>query len=140
MAGTCFPYPSHKAHLHEELLPRLSWRRRWIGRVEGERKRHLLAAAACLLLPSKARETSSLVAMEALAAGTPVIAYPSGALPEIVEHGRTGFLVDDVAGMAKAIARVGGIDPETGRATARDRFGADRMVARYFARYADLAS
>ena len=140
MAGTCFPYPTHQAHLREEILPRLSWRRRWIGPVQGERKRHLLAAAACLLLPSKARETSSLVAMEALAAGTPVIAYPSGALTEIVEHGRTGFLVDGVEGMAQAIARVGEIDPETCRATACERFGADRMIARYLARYADLAA
>jgi glycosyltransferase involved in cell wall biosynthesis len=140
MAGACFPYPSHEAHLREDILPRLSWRRRWIGTVEGERKRRLLAAARCVLIPSKARETSSLVAMEALAAGTPVIAYPSGALPEIVEHGRTGFLAQGIEGLAQAVAHLDEIDPETCRATARERFSADRMIARYVARYADLAA
>jgi glycosyltransferase involved in cell wall biosynthesis len=140
MAGVCFPYPSHEAHLRDAIKPRLSWRRRWIGTVTGERKRRILGEARCLLVPSKARETSSLVAMEALAAGTPVIAYPSGALPEIVEHGRTGFLAQGIEGMAQAIAHLDEIDPETCRATARERFGADRMIARYFARYADLAA
>jgi glycosyltransferase involved in cell wall biosynthesis len=139
MAGTCFPYPFHEAHLREAILPRLSWRRRWIGPVEGERKRRLLSGAACLLLPAKARETSSLVAMEALACGTPVIAYPSGAIPEIIDHGRTGFLVHGIEEMAGAIRCVGRIDPETCRAEARARFSADRMVARYLALYAERA-
>jgi glycosyltransferase involved in cell wall biosynthesis len=139
VAGTVFPYPAHEAHFRDAIAPRLSWRRRWIGPVEGARKQHLLAQAACVLIPAKARETSSLVAMEALAAGTPVIAYPSGALPEIVEPGRTGFLVEGQEAMAAAIRRASEIDPETCRATARARFSADRMVARYLARYAELA-
>lgn len=139
MAGTVFPYPYHEAHFHEAIRPRLSWRRRWIGAVAGPRKQELLASAACLLLPSKARETSSLVAMEALAAGTPVIAYPSGALPEIVEHGRTGFLVEGVEGLVEGMRRLGEIDLRTCRDTARERFSAKRMVARYLDRYAELA-
>ena len=106
----------------------------------GERKQRLLAQAGCVLIPSTARETSSLVAMEALAAGTPVVAYPSGALPEIVEHGRTGFLVEGVAGLAHGIREARGIDPETCRAVARERFSLDRMIDRYLARYADLAA
>ncbi len=139
MAGTVFPYPYHEAHFREAILPRLDRRRRFIGPVAGAAKQRLLAEAACLLLPTKARETSSLVAMEALAAGTPVIAYPSGALPEIVEHGRTGFLVEGVDGLAAAIARAGEIDPEACREAARARFSAGRMIARYMARYAELA-
>jgi glycosyltransferase involved in cell wall biosynthesis len=140
IAGTVFPYPYHQQHFRDAIEPRLGWRRRWVGAVEGACKRHLLAAAHCVLIPSKARETSSLVAMEAMAAGTPVIAYPSGALPEIVEHGRTGFLVEGVDGLAAAMRRVAEIDPELCRATARERFSADRMIARYMDRYAELAA
>ena len=139
IAGTVFPYPDHQRHFHEAVEPRLNWRRRWIGAVEGRCKQHLLAAARCVLIPSKARETSSLVAMEAMAAGTPVVAYPSGALSEIVEDGRTGFLVEGVEGLAQAMGRVDTIDPATCRATALARFSAGRMVARYLARYAELA-
>ncbi|TNC48480.1 glycosyltransferase family 4 protein [Rubellimicrobium rubrum] len=139
IAGTVFPYPDHQRHFHEAVEPHLGWRRRWIGAVEGRCKQQLLAAARCVLIPSKARETSSLVAMEAMAAGTPVIAYPSGALTEIVEDGRTGFLVESVNGLADAMRRIDRIDPEVCRATARARFSAQRMVARYLERYAELA-
>jgi glycosyltransferase involved in cell wall biosynthesis len=140
MAGSVFPYPAHEAHFREAIDPRLSWRRRWIGPVEGERKRQLLACARVLLVPSKARETSSLVAMEALAAGTPVVAYRSGALPEIVAHGLTGFLVEGVEGLVGGIKRAGEIDPETCRAVARERFSSERMIDRYLRRYTELSA
>jgi glycosyltransferase involved in cell wall biosynthesis len=78
--------------------------------------------------------------MEALACGTPVIAFPAGALREIVEHGRTGFLVNDVYEMAEAIRQVDSIDPEECRRAARERFSADRMLQAYLSRYNSLAS
>ncbi len=77
--------------------------------------------------------------MEALACGTPVIAFPTGALPEIVEHGRTGFLVDTEREMAAAIDAAGDIDPETCRMRARERFDVGAMAARYLERYRALA-
>lgn len=79
------------------------------------------------------------MAREALASGTPVIAFPNGALSEAVEHGRTGYLVEDANAMAAAIRSVDAIDPETCRAVARARFPRDRMVAAYFDLYARLA-
>lgn len=93
-----------------------------------------------MLIPSKAPETSSLAAMEALAASTPVIACKSGALPDIVEHGRTGYLVDGVDEMSEAIRAIGGIDPAECRARARERFPLERMTGAYLRRYAELAA
>jgi glycosyltransferase involved in cell wall biosynthesis len=75
-----------------------------------------------------------------MACGTPVIAFPNGALSEAVEHGRTGFLVDDVAGMAEAIRRAGEIELGVCRKTARHRFGMEKMVAAYLDLYARLAA
>ncbi|MGE5442887.1 MAG: glycosyltransferase family 4 protein, partial [Bacteroidota bacterium] len=69
---------------------------------------------------------------------TPVVAFLSGALVEIVEDGRTGFLIADEAEMARAIEAAAGLDPEVCRAAARERFGLDRMVAAYLERYRRL--
>jgi glycosyltransferase involved in cell wall biosynthesis len=122
-----------------EIVPRLDGSRRFIGPVGFARKRRLLTAARCLLIPSLAPETSSLVAMEALACGTPIIAFPSGALPEIVEHGRTGFLVRDEQEMAEAIGAAGTLEPENCRMAARERFSIGRTIERYLELYRQLA-
>jgi glycosyltransferase involved in cell wall biosynthesis len=139
-AGELYPYPAHQAYFADRVAPMLDARRRFVGPVAGAEKARLLADARCLLVPSTAPETSSLVAMEALASGTPVIAYRAGALPDIVEHGATGFLVDGVAEMTAAIGRADAIDPAACRAAAERRFGAGRMIADYLALYARLAA
>lgn len=141
VAGTAFAYPAHRLFLRDRVLPRLDRRRRLIGPVAGHPKDRLLAQARCVVVASKARETSSLVAMEALAAGAPVVAYRAGALPDIVEHGRTGLLVDigDVEGLARAMREADGIDRALCRHTARERFSLDRMTGAYLSRYAQLA-
>ena len=77
--------------------------------------------------------------MEAIACGTPVIAFPAGALADIVEPGVTGYLVESVADMAEAIHAVDSLDREACREVARRRFGLERMVAGYFALYRRLA-
>lgn len=139
IAGHVYPYRAHLDYFQREVAPRLDARRRFIGPVRGRAKSRLLAGARALLAPACAPETSSLVAMEALAMGTPVIAYRAGALPHIVEHGRTGFLVEDAAGMAEAIRAARDIDPAACRDAARTRFSEDRMIADYFGVYAALA-
>ena len=139
IAGAVFPYPAHQDYVRMHILPRLDADRRWIGAVGGLQKKRLLSQARCVLVPSKVGETSSLVAMEAIAAGTPVIAYRAGALPDIVEHGRTGFVVDDIDAMAAAIGAADRIDPATCRRRAAERFALEKMTRSYLARYAELA-
>lgn len=139
-AGEVYPYSGHRAFFRDEVEPALDERRRFVGPVAGVGKRQLLAEARCLLAPFTAPETSSLVAMEALASGTPVIAYGSGALPEVVEHGVTGFIVSDAAEMAEAIGRVGEIDPAACRRAAEARFDVRRMTDAYLTLYAELTA
>lgn len=138
IAGEVFPYELHQTYLEEEILPRLDDQRRYIGPADFLRKTLLLTAARCVLLTSLVPETSSLVAREALACGTPVIAFDRGALSEAIEHGRTGFLVSDVADMASAIQHVGLIDPALCCQVAREHFSEDVMTARYLEIYRRL--
>ena len=139
VAGVIFPYAEHEHYFASEVAPRLDAERRYLGAVAGEAKAALLRAARCVLIASTAAETSSLVAMEALASGTPVIAFRAGALPDIVEDGVTGWLVDDVAGMADAIRRVDAIHPAACRAAALARFSQTRMIEDYMQLYHRLA-
>lgn len=139
LAGAVFAYAAHEAYFREEIAPRLDRGRRFLGPVGGARKRRLLAAARCLLVPSLVAETSSLVALEALASGTPVVAFRKGALPEIVEHGRTGYIVDSMAAMADAIRAADAIDPAACRRAAEERGSATRMTAAYLEAYRTLA-
>src|SRR5947199_196824 len=140
LAGELFPYPSHEEYYRDEIKPRLNRKRRFVGPVGFEKKRRLLCQARCLLVPSLVAETSSLVAMEALACGTPVVAFPSGALSEIVEHGRTGFLVKDTQEMADAIRKLDLLRPEHCRAAARQRFSSEAMVREYFSVYRRISA
>lgn len=135
IGGETFPYPEHQRYYAEEIEPRLGDGCRFLGPLGLARKRRLLAAARCLVVPSQTPETSSLVAMEALASGTPVVAFRAGALPDIVEEGRTGFLVDSVEEMAEALRKAESLHPRECRRAAEERFSADTMIGRYLDLY-----
>ncbi len=135
LAGETYAYSSHRQYFEQAIQPRLRSPHRFVGRVGGEAKRILLARARALLISSQIEETSSLVAMEALACGTPVLAFRAGALREIVDHGRTGFLVSNVEEMADAIRRASDLDPAACRRAAEERFSAQRMTESYFELY-----
>jgi glycosyltransferase involved in cell wall biosynthesis len=136
LGGEAFPYETHLRYLDQQIRPREDRLRRWVGPLNRRRKLRALRGARCLLVPSTIAETSSLVTMEALACGTPVIAFRFGALPSLVDDGRTGFLVNSVEEMADAIQRADQIDPKACRAAARERFSVERMTHQYIDRYA----
>src|SRR5579883_53915 len=135
IAGQVYGYPTHRSYFDQEVVPLLDRKRQFIGPATFERKRRLLAGARCLLVPSLAEETSSLVVMEAMASGTPVISYPNGALPELVRHGETGFLVSSVEQMADAIRNVDAIQPSQCREYALRHFSAAQCTSQYLALY-----
>jgi glycosyltransferase involved in cell wall biosynthesis len=140
LAGQVFGYPEHEAYFREQIEPRLQGPHRFIGRVTGDAKVRLIARARCLIVPSVVDETSSLVAMEALACGRPVIAFRRGALVELVEDGVTGWLVADVDELARALRDCDRIDPARCRAVAEARCSRARMSTRYLARYEALVA
>ncbi|HVG27690.1 MAG TPA: glycosyltransferase [Acidobacteriaceae bacterium] len=144
LGGQVFPYAEHRRYFEERVKPALeeesaAVRHEFLGPLEPGRREALLAEARCLLHPTLAPETSSLVAMEAMAVGTPVIAYRSGALPEVVQDGVTGFLVGGVEEMAAAMGRVDTISREACRRVAEERFSRERMVRDYLQMYEGMA-
>jgi glycosyltransferase involved in cell wall biosynthesis len=135
LAGQVFPFQEHQAYFAEQIVPELDSQRRYIGPVGIRGKCRLLSSAQCVLVPSLAPETSSLVAREALACGTPVVAFANGALPEVVKHGETGFLVGHADELADAIRACRLLDPQRCREVARQRFSPEQMVETYIATY-----
>lgn len=112
---------------------------RYIGEVGGERKQRLFARAQALLMPIRWNEPFGMVMVEALASGTPVIAFREGAAPEIVQDGVNGFLVDDEEDMARAVPRTRELDPAACRGSAC-RFAGDAAAAGYESIYRTVLS
>jgi glycosyltransferase involved in cell wall biosynthesis len=103
----------------------------YVGEVGGTRKRELVANAFALLMPIRWPEPFGMVMIEAMACGTPVIAFPEGSAPEVVVDGVSGFLVDDEEEMAAAVERVGELDPARCRATVAERFDVEMVTRAY---------
>ena len=108
---------------------------RYLGSVSGTQRSEGLGGAYALLHLVDFDEPFGLSVVEAMACGTPVIAFRRGSMPELIDEGITGMIVDDVAGAAAAVASVGGFDRTNIRTTAVRRFGRDRMIDAYVAVY-----
>jgi glycosyltransferase involved in cell wall biosynthesis len=137
IAGKCTE-PHEQAYYEQEVAPLLADGATFVGEVHGERKVDLLARARCMLAPVQWEEPFGIACIEALASGTPVVGLGRGALPELVDHGRTGWLADDVDALPALIRRAGEIDPLHCRAAASARFSADAMVTGYERVYRQL--
>lgn len=108
------------------------------GVVGGEERTRALGQASALLHLIGFDEPFGLSVVEAMACGTPVIAYNRGSMPELIEHGVTGFLVDTLDEAVAAIERVGEIDRATCRARVAERFSVERMADDYIRLYQQL--
>ncbi len=139
------PHPVDGDYFRDQVAPKLERPGvRWYGEVGLEGKVKLLGGAAATLFPAIWEEPFGLVLIESMLVGTPVVAYGRGAVPELVEEGVTGFVVDSLDAMADRVARlVDGrtpFDRKRCRATAIARFGLDRMVTAYSALYRAVAT
>ncbi len=124
-----------RAYYDEQVAPLLGADAVYLGEVIHERKLELLAGAKALLFPIRWSEPFGMVMLEAFACGTPVVAFPEGAAPEVVEDGTTGFLCEDDVAMAEALDRIGTLRREDCRAAAEGYFATSRMVADHVALY-----
>lgn len=115
-------------YFRERIEGRLGADISFIGEAGLERKSDLLADAVALLNPMRWQEPFGLVMIESMAAGTPVIATPMGAAPEIIDPGHNGFLFSTAAQGVAACAKAGDLSREACRQSVTDRFSADRMV------------
>jgi glycosyltransferase involved in cell wall biosynthesis len=139
MAGTVYPFSYHQQFFAREIAPRLS-SVNYIDSPSFDEKLKLLQNARAVLLTSTVNETSSLVAMEAMACGTPVVAFRRGAFPEVVADGVTGFICDDLDAMADGVSRVHEIDPVACRRRVEKFFSSKGMALDYERLYHVLTS
>jgi glycosyltransferase involved in cell wall biosynthesis len=132
--------PGQEEFFQREVEPHLDGERiRYIGEV-GDEKGDLFAGARAFLMPIRWPEPFGLVMTEAMACGTPVVAFPEGSAPELVIDGGTGFVVDDEREMAAAVGRLDEIDPARCRESARERFDVAAVAESYERAYELVAS
>jgi glycosyltransferase involved in cell wall biosynthesis len=132
-------HPKEAWFFEERVLPHVDAESViFLGEVSGERKYELLADAKALLFPIRQPEPFGLAMAEAMACGTPVIAHPLGAVPEVITDGVTGFLRESPEEMVEAIARTGEISPERCRLDAEERFHPRKMADGYEEVYRDV--
>ena len=132
--------PMEQRYFEDEVRPLLGAGVEFVGEVGLDRKLELLAGAEALINPIRWPEPFGLVMIEALACGTPVLAFTEGAAPEIVKHGVTGFLVADEEDMVKHLAMVDMLDRAACRAAAKGPFSTERMVQEHVQVYQRLVN
>lgn len=118
-------------YFHTYIEPKLSDKIRWIDQVDEEERNKLMSRALCFLHPVTWEEPFGLTLIEAQACGCPVIAFGKGSIPEIVDHGKTGFVVNTVEEMMEAVKNIGSIERQSCRDHALTNFNEQKMVDAY---------
>jgi glycosyltransferase involved in cell wall biosynthesis len=142
LAGQVYPFSYHRRYFDDEVAARLRTMPEacFMPSPSLEQKAQLLRSAQAVLITSQVAETSSLVAMEAAASGTPVIAFARGALPEVICEGVTGFLAQGVDEAVQALQHLHEIESAACRHHARDHFNCAAMADGYAALYSRILS
>jgi glycosyltransferase involved in cell wall biosynthesis len=131
-------YPEERGYFDTVLAPLIEASHglvRFVGEIGGADKAQLLVHARALLFPIEWAEPFGLVMIEALACGTPVIAWRRGSVPEIIDDGVNGLIVDNVDQAVAAIDRLSTVDRADCRRSFEARFDAQRMAGEYLAVY-----
>lgn len=132
--------PEHSEYFRTQVEPHLGDRIEYVGPVDDAMKNRLLGQAAALLMLIEWEEPFGIVMAEALACGTPVIGFRRGAVPEVVEHGATGFVCDTLAEAIDAVPRLPQLDRRACRESCERRFSSGVIVDAYEALHRDLLS
>jgi glycosyltransferase involved in cell wall biosynthesis len=131
LAGNISQEAGGREFFETQIRPRLGDDVEYVGPVDDKTKNKLLRGASALLFPIRWAEPFGLVMAEALACGTPVIAARCASAPEVIEHGKTGFLCDSEDDMVAAVGRLTEIDRACCRQAAEGQFSSERLVQDY---------
>jgi glycosyltransferase involved in cell wall biosynthesis len=130
-----------RAYYDEQIRPMIkSGNVEYIGEINDSEKAEFLSGAVVLLVPIDWPEPFGLVMIEAMACGTPVIAFNRGSVPEVIDEGVTGFIVEDINGAIGAVDRLNHLSREKIRRRFEDRFTARRMALDYLSVYRDMSA
>lgn len=139
LAGKVDAIPECEEYFRSQVEPHVDGRQVvWLPEVRGREKARLLAGARAMVFPLQWEEPFGLAVVEAMANGTPVVTFPRGAMPELVEPGRTGLLVADVDAMTDAVRDLPSLDRLECARTARNRFGVEHLLDGYEQVYAGV--
>jgi glycosyltransferase involved in cell wall biosynthesis len=127
-------------YFREQVQPQLGGDISYVGSVGPAERDRLLGGALAMLHLIAFAEPFGLSVVESLATGTPVITFALGSMPELIDHGRTGFLVSDTAGAVTAVTELGTRSRQSCRDEAVARFSAERMVADYAELFARIVA
>ncbi len=140
IAGPRMDTGPDKQYFDREIAPYLNERIRYVGPLNFEEKKKFLAEAQATLMPVQWDEPFGLVAIESLACGTPVVAWDRAALPEIIEDGVSGFLVNSVSQLTQKISMVDQLSRQATRKRVEEKFSARQMAQNYLDLYTRLAT